>query len=126
MAAHRWFMRCAGSGNNKPRNKEKDVSTRVHYIAMLLFAASCGNANGQGSSQEAEMACTDAAEARCFKREACTNGTGIVRSYGDMDTCLLREKLSCMVSVGAPDSANTPTAQEACAAAIPDMTCADF
>ncbi|HZS38691.1 MAG TPA: hypothetical protein VFF06_17790 [Polyangia bacterium] len=73
-----------------------------------------------------DKACTDLATARCNKRQSCSNGARITRDYGDMATCLTREKLGCVNALAAPSTGNSPDREETCAAAYPAQDCADF
>jgi hypothetical protein len=68
----------------------------------------------------------DVARARCNLRSMCTNGAGITRLFGDMNTCLAREKVGCLNGLGAPQTGNTPAAVEACSKALPTESCTDF
>ena len=87
-------------------------------IAPLLFAA-CG-----GTS--ADTACTDSATARCAQRSMCTGGVGITKTFGDMTTCLAREKESCLNALAAKDTGNTPARTEQCITALKSESCADY
>jgi hypothetical protein len=86
--------------------------------------SACGSSNSNGVTTD--KACSDIAQARCDKRMACTSGAGITRTYGDMATCLAREKLSCMIGLDAPMTGNTPSTTEACVAAFASYSCTDF
>jgi hypothetical protein len=91
----------------------------------LLFAVSLIGCGG-GAAVTADQACSDLATARCNKRQSCTNGAGITRTYGDLNTCLQREKLSCVDALAAPSQGNTPAGSESCSTTIAGMSCADF
>jgi hypothetical protein len=84
----------------------------------LVFLAGCGSAT-------AEQACTDLANTRCNMRMMCGPGT-LQRIYGDMTTCLAREKLGCLNALAAPSTGNSPSATESCVAAYGSLGCADF
>jgi hypothetical protein len=88
---------------------------------VSLAAIGCG-----GSGTSIDKACTDLAQAQCMKRSSCTNGTGITRTWGDMSTCLTREKLACTIGLSAPQTGSTPATVEKCVAAFPNFSCADF
>jgi hypothetical protein len=90
-------------------------------LALLtsLFVAGCG-----GTS--ADTACADIAAARCAQRSTCTNGVGITKVYGDMTTCLAREKLACENALAAKSTGNTPDRTEQCVAAIKTESCTDY
>ena len=86
---------------------------------MLLCAAGCG-----GTS--ADSACADVAAARCAQRSTCSNGIGVTKVYGDMTTCLAREKLGCTNALAAKGTGNTPDRTEQCVAALKTESCADY
>jgi hypothetical protein len=93
-------------------------------FALPLALAAC---HGVGATSAAiDQACTDVAQARCQKRATCSNNVSITRTYGDMPTCLEREKLSCENGLAAPDSGNSASRTEACAASYAGISCADF
>jgi hypothetical protein len=101
------------------------MSKRANVV--LIVAWSVGASVGCGSSgPSAEQACSDLAQARCMKRQSCTNGAGITRAYGDMATCVARESLSCTIALAAPSTGNSPAAVEACVAAFATYACVDF
>jgi hypothetical protein len=89
----------------------------------LGLVASCGSSGG---GLTIDQVCADLAQARCSKRMFCTNGAGITRTFGDMTTCLTREKLSCTNALAAPMTGNTPSKLQACVAAYSTFSCADF
>ena len=92
-------------------------------IITIASLAACGNSS---SGPSADQACTALAQARCSKRMTCTGGTGITRLWGDMATCLTREKLACTLGLAAPSTGNSPAEVEKCVAAFPTYSCADF
>lgn len=94
---------------------------RVAGIVLALVFASCGS-SGSSSVQ----ACTDLARARCARTAACSNGTAITRTYGDMSTCLAREQLTCTIGQAAPQTGGSPITAEQCAAALARISCADL
>jgi hypothetical protein len=87
----------------------------------VVLALGCGD-----SGPSADKACGDLAQARCVRRASCTNGTRVTRDYGDMTTCVERERLACINGLGAPKTGNTPSGVESCAAALPSVGCDDF
>jgi hypothetical protein len=93
----------------------KPLSTLVLCIALA----------GCGSSTSNDQACSDLASARCAKRMSC-GSTSIQRVFGDLATCLAREKLACMNGLAAKGTGNSAAAAETCAAAYPAQSCADF
>jgi hypothetical protein len=94
---------------------------RMHGLVLVLaMAAACGG------SASTDASCAALAQARCTKRASCTNGTGITRVWGDMNTCLTREKLSCQLGLAAPSTANSPALVTECVSALASFACADF
>jgi hypothetical protein len=93
---------------------------KLARVLLPLILAGCGG--GPSSTQ----ACADLAKARCARSAACSNGTNVVRQYGDMNTCVAREQLACTLGEGAPQAGGSPAAAELCAAALANTSCADF
>src|SRR5215471_4811365 len=91
---------------------------------VIAVAGACGS-SGSGAPS-ADQACMDLATAQCNKRMTCTGGAGITRTFGDMTTCLTREKLQCTIGLAAPMTGNTPAEVESCVAAYPNFSCSDF
>jgi hypothetical protein len=86
---------------------------------LVAVAAGCG-----GTS--ADAACADDAVAHCNQRSMCTSGVNVTKSFGDMTTCLAREKLSCTQALAAKDNGNSPAGIEQCTAAVKVESCSDF
>jgi hypothetical protein len=99
------------------------TTNRLRLLLSLTFAAAaiagCGGTSG-------DTACADSAAARCAQRATCTNSVGITKVYGDMATCLAREKLSCTNALAAKGTGNTPDRVEQCVAALKTESCADY
>lgn len=89
-------------------------------IALLWFIVA-----GCGSDLSKEQACTDLATARCGTLMTCSMAD-LDRRWPDTDTCEAREKLACMDSLAAPQTAATPTTVKACADALPQSSCDAF
>src|SRR4051812_9407778 len=100
---------------------ERVRAATLVMVSSFALPAGCGKA---GIS--ADQACADLAQARCAKRDGCTSGVGITRNYGDMATCLAREKLACTDALAADRTGNSPDLVEKCVAAYPTFSCADF
>ena len=96
------------------------VRSSIPVLLTLLFA--CGGSSGP----TADKVCGNLAQAQCTKRMTCTNGAGITRTFGDMNTCLTREKLACVIGLAAPKTGNSPTLTADCVAAFTAYSCADF
>src|SRR5262249_13120144 len=92
---------------------------RLLCLAPILALVAC-------SGTSADTACADIAAARCAQRSTCTNGVGIPRVYGDMTTCLAREKLACTNALAAKGTGNSPARTEQCVAALKTESCADY
>jgi len=93
---------------------------RLSFLTLAAFITLC-SCGGTSVNQ----ACTDFANARCSKRASCGMGN-LSRAYGDVATCIAREKLSCTRGLNAPSTGNSPSATEACAIAWANVSCADF
>lgn len=94
---------------------------------VLLILTGCGS----GTDVGVDKACTDLAESECAKRQSCTDsidlaGFSIERNFGDMATCLAREKLACVTNLASPGTGNNPAQIEKCVDAFPTYACADF
>jgi hypothetical protein len=96
------------------------------WMLCGLFAAGCGSTGIDLSNATVDQACGDIAQARCAKEKACSNGTSIIRTWGDMSTCLARQKLQCTLALAAPMNSNTPAATEKCVAAFAHYSCNDY
>ncbi len=90
----------------------------LSFAALFAFTA-CG-----GTS--ADTACADIAAARCNERSMCTNTSSVTKVYGDMTTCLAREKLGCQNGLAAKGTGNTPDRVEQCVAALKAESCSDY
>ncbi len=94
---------------------------KLGWVSLALIMAACG-----ASGPSAQQACADLAQARCMKRQSCTNGFEVARAYGDLTTCLTREALQCTISINAPESGSTPSGVELCVAQYGNFSCSDF
>ena len=105
-------------------------------LASLVFVFGCSAPSGMDggpgedagpvdAGPSADEACTALATARCAKRNECEPAT-LTATYGDLSTCIGRDKLSCLASVSAPDTGNTPTSLQTCAGAYAAWDCADW
>jgi len=92
---------------------------RCAGVVLVMVWAGCS------SGPSVDEACTQTAAASCAKLDQCIKN-GVVTRYGDLATCQARLKQSCVSSLGAPATGNTPAFVEVCAAAIPAATCADY
>jgi hypothetical protein len=90
----------------------------------LLLACSSGSSADSGSLT-ADEACAAIASVRCAKRESCEPAT-LTAQYGDVTTCIARDKANCVSSLSAPGTGNTPATVKACADAYPSWSCPDW
>jgi hypothetical protein len=96
---------------------------RLAVVSLCLVAA-CSSSGS--SSSDIMKAATDLATAVCNKRQSCTNGVNVTRTFGDMTTCLTRETLLYQLTLEAPSTGQNPTNAESCANAFASLSCADF
>jgi hypothetical protein len=89
---------------------------------VCLLIVACGGDSGP----TADQACSQVAQARCSLRSMCSNGTRVTQNYGDMNTCVAREKINCLNGLGAPSTGNSPSAVVTCASVLPTEACSDF
>lgn len=102
------------------------------YSSLIPLALRCITALGFGlflnvgcGGVSADLACSDYAKAACAKLDQChKNGTQL--SYGNLGTCIDRQKVSCMNSLAAPSTGSNPGDMEACAMALPGESCQDY
>lgn len=73
----------------------------------------------------AETACDEMARALCDKLAACAPGF-LAPSYGDVATCVARNKLTCPLKIGLAGSSATPVRVRECARAYPTAPCEAF
>jgi hypothetical protein len=114
---------------------------RAVLLCALSLATECsgsssssGGPNGDAGTadgQAAEAACTELAQVGCQKRQACTNtvypeGALIVHNFGDMNTCVERQKASCLAGLQAPGTGSSPNAIGACVTAFAGWSCTDL
>ncbi len=93
---------------------------RLLASTLVLALAGCGG----GTSTD--KACTDLAAARCAQRASCTNMTSVTHVYGDMNSCLTREKLNCTNAMAAKATGATPDRAEQCVTALANESCSDY
>lgn len=89
-------------------------------IALLCIVVA-----GCGSDLSKDQACTDLATARCGQLMTCS-AADLEKRWPDANTCEAREKLACMNSLSAPQTAATPTTVKACADALAQSSCDAF
>jgi hypothetical protein len=110
----------------------RNASTFAALAATTLFVCSlaCSSSNFDVAGGDAtpgvsdDQACTDVANARCNKHQSCSQ-VFIAMQFGDLTTCVGREKQICLNAHGARGNAGSAEGTEKCAASIGDQTCAD-
>jgi hypothetical protein len=85
----------------------------------------CGSDAPATAAMTADLACQDVASARCARLDACGTNTVHLR-FGDSATCVSRQKMSCLEGLSATSTGATPDTVEACAKALPSVTCNDL
>jgi hypothetical protein len=101
---------------------------RKRLLSFLVVLGSTGLlcfACSSSSSLSATQACTDLAQQRCQKMQDC-NPQGVLNTYGDLAGCQSTQASTCETSLSAPETANTPDHTEACAQALPNVSCDDY
>jgi len=99
------------------------------FVFGLTLAGTfgCGSAADNSNGPSAATVCADLAKAQCHLRESCSLGSfWNDHVYGDPANCETRATPSCISSLGAQDSGQTPTNIEACVALYSNYTCTDF
>ncbi len=71
-------------------------------------------------------ACNDYAAIICAKLDSCTGNVNVAENYSSTDECIVREALSCITSLDAPDNAASAAGIERCGAGIMAGSCGDF
>ncbi len=71
-------------------------------------------------------ACNDYAAIICAKLDSCTGNVNVAENYSSNDECIVREALSCITSLDAPDNAASAAGIERCGAGIMAGSCGDF
>jgi hypothetical protein len=125
---------------NEDKHRENSLAKAIRFgwtfLSVALFATGVG-CGSNSSTVTVEQACADVALAQCSRRLACSSGalTGtavnpsgvyILTTYGVMNTCVERVKLSCEDNLTAPGSNNTPAQLEKCAAEYSTYSCIDL
>jgi hypothetical protein len=91
---------------------------RLGLVAVLLVA--CG-----GSDTAIDAACQANAVEHCMKLQTCSPAT-LGRRWKDLATCEAREKLGCVESLSAPDTAQTVSTIDACQGVASAQACLDW
>lgn len=84
-----------------------------------------GNGDSGAVSADAAKACADAADAFCNQVQTCSP-FGMQATFGDVATCKTRFALGCTQTFSFPGTSATPAGTEACAKALPSISCDDL
>jgi hypothetical protein len=106
---------------SRQRTRLASFASLLGASGFLAFACSSSNSTSVSASQ----ACADVAAARCQKVQQC-NPQGLLDTYGDLASCESTQATTCISTLAAPDTANTPAHTEGCAQAEPSQTCEDY
>jgi hypothetical protein len=102
----------------------------IFTTVLATAAAGCGSISSNNpdaaTGTTPAAACAALANAECGKRMTCSNGANITRAFGDMNTCIARETLSCMGALAAPGTGNNVSLTMQCVAAFATLACNDF
>jgi hypothetical protein len=90
----------------------------MRYLALLMVV-------GCGSDLSADQACTAIAQDSCNELMMCSPAD-LMRRWPDLATCVTRQKLACTDALKAPKTANTPSHEDSCGAAIATEACDQF
>jgi hypothetical protein len=105
--------------------------TRTSLLCFLI-AVGCGsgaaktNDGGADAGLTAQQACGDLAQAECTERTSCSGGANITRVFGNLNECIIRETLTCLDGLAAPQTGNSPALVEQCVIAFGTYSCADY
>ena len=121
-------------GANLVRQYGRERWTAALATTLIILLFGCGD-----SAVSTDNACTVLAQAQCSRRQVCADtvagqgatatypdGVYLLKNYGDMATCLARQKLACVNSVSAPGTGTSPSQVEKCAAEFATWSCVDL
>jgi hypothetical protein len=91
---------------------------RNFFLACLIFSA-CGD------DVTADQGCTSFAQGFCGKIDQCAHPI-IATQYGDVATCVTRQKLNCLNGLKAPGTTVTPAKAQSCGNAAGSTSCTDI
>jgi hypothetical protein len=94
-------------------------------LAALASMPACGGSTIAGLV-DAGPPCDQYAQAWCAKKQSCSNGTLITRDWGDMQTCITRQTLSCNDGLSAANTGQSSSLIVRCAQALPSASCSDL
>jgi hypothetical protein len=88
-------------------------------LGLILLTGACG------TSPSANQGCSDLANARCARENACS-ANALVNHFGDLASCQMRETAACLDRLQASGTSSTPAFEEGCSVALPLESCPDF
>jgi len=94
-------------------------------FVAALFVAACSGSTLSTGGPSASTACADSGAAYCAQLAKCSP-VSMAEDYASMATCTSRRTQLCENSLAAPGTGATPETTEACVAAYPTYSCADF
>src|SRR5438105_1275076 len=113
-------------------NSMRLLVTFVSAVAVFACSSAGGNDGGNsdggydgGSTITADHACDNLALATCQQRNVCEPAT-LIQDFGDLNTCIARQKSACLNSLSAIGTGATAATQQACADAYHSWSCADW
>src|SRR5262245_49690995 len=89
-----------------------------HLFFACLILTTCGD------DVTADEACTSLAQGFCAKVDICLHPL-VVTQYGDVATCVTRQKLNCVSGLKAPGNTATPAKAQSCGNAASALSCTD-
>jgi hypothetical protein len=92
---------------------------------VVGFVACSGSSLSPAGGTSAQQAATDAANAYCGQVAKC-EPVVLASDYGSMAACVTARTQVTLNSLAAPGTGATPETSEACTAAYPTYSCADF
>ena len=97
---------------------------------VLVVLIACSNnspENVDAPGRTGSAACADEAAAHsCSLRGSCSSNFNIEKNFPDEATCVSRTAMVCENDLSAPDTGQTPSKIEACAAQYPSEACVDY
>jgi hypothetical protein len=88
------------------------------FLACLVLSTCGGDVT-------ADQGCASFAQAICNKLNSCYQPL-IETAYGDMNSCVARQKLNCLNGLKAPGTTATPAKTQSCADTASGVSCADI
>jgi hypothetical protein len=92
--------------------------------AVAAGVAACSGSTASLPSVSADQASSDAAAALCARFDACS-AFYVQSAFGDVTSCTTALKAVLQNALAAPGTGGTPTKIEACAQAVPGVSCDD-